>query len=104
MHEQVLRFCQQVRELVVTMSNGGWSVSAATMWVSVGGTYGTPFNLFRNGPLPGTSFPAVDFRFEGTVDAQGNMSGTVTIGPTGLPPGADGRPQAAVYRITTQKR
>lgn len=101
LHNAVLRFCEQVRETTISASNGGASVNAAAVWVMVGGSYSQTdgsFNWFRNGILSGTSFTAVDFRFQGTIDAQGNMSGTVTIGGVGLPGG-----QAMTVAISTVK-
>lgn len=100
-HNAVLQFCSQLRELAVSASNGGMTITGTVIWVTVGGSYNTTtgaFSLSTTGPLAGTSFTAVAFSFVGAIDANGNMQGTVTIGGAGLPGG-----QAITYTITTRK-
>jgi len=101
LHNAVLRFCELVRELTISASGGGMTVTAVTMWMTVGGSIDQTtgrFQFLRTGPLSGTSFTAVEFQFFGTVDSSGNITGVVQIGGGGLPGG-----QHITYNITTRK-
>ena len=101
-HNVVLRFCSQNTEITISYSNGGMGLQAVTIWVTVSGPYDSnsrAFDYFRNGPLSGTSFPAVDFRVAGTIDAAGTgMTITITIGGGGLPGN-----QAITYNVVLRK-
>ena len=101
-HNVVLRFCDQVRQLVISASNGGMSVTASTLWVLVQGSYDTStgrFHFTRSGALSGTSFNNVEFQFFGQIDSAGNIiGGEVQMGPGGMPGN-----QRITYNITTRK-
>lgn len=89
-HRSTLRFCEEVGELQIgaSPSLGEMTVTASRYWVMVGGPIDQATGRFRftaTGPLSGTPFTAVEFQFSGTVDSEGRISGTVQIGPGGLP-------------------
>lgn len=100
-HNNVLRLCELVRQILASASNGGVTFTANAPWVTIGGTYNTTtgeFNLSTTGVVAGFSNVSVTLR--GNVTAAGVFVGELTMGANGVLPGG----QPVRYEFRAQKR
>jgi hypothetical protein len=100
-HNAVLRFCELVRQILASASNGGVTFTANAPWVTIGGTYNTTtgeFSLGSSGTVAGFANVAVTLR--GNVTFTGTFFGELEIGSNGALPGG----QPIRIQVRAQKR
>jgi hypothetical protein len=100
-HNAVLRFCELVRQILASASNGGVTFTANAPWVTIGGTYNTTtgeFSLGSSGTVAG--FPNVAATLRGNVTFTGTFFGELEIGSNGALPAG----QPIRIQVRAQKR
>jgi hypothetical protein len=93
--------CVRLLQMIISSASAGsMRVVGASPFLAVEGTYNTTsgaFDLTATGVVAG--FSNILMRFRGTIDATGNITGTVTFGETGGLPSNQG----ITYRVATRK-